>query len=241
LFRFFDPVPIYAQQQTPPVQKDADGRVKMGVANSQCDDGKSNLTTDWDQSPINHTCYHPETRFPLNPSLSPIFHCDRLPPRYVPGHVCMNKKIYYSESVPTHGDHRPLWPMFGEYIFVPRERWLHNIEHGAIVMLYHPCAHPAEVNKLKKLVKGCVGKHIITPSTLLSPERPLALVAWSCRLVMASVNEDMVTEFILQKAHKGPEGVYRKEGQYTFGLLQKATMSGNGKTFGYSRVQCGVE
>jgi hypothetical protein len=38
-------------------------------------------------------------------------------------------------------------------------------------MLYHPCAHPAEVNKLKKLVKNCVGKHIITPSNLVPPER----------------------------------------------------------------------
>lgn len=38
-------------------------------------------------------------------------------------------------------------------------------------MLYHPCAHPAEVAKLKKLVKSCIGKHVITPSTLLTPER----------------------------------------------------------------------
>jgi len=26
------------------------------------------------------------------------------------------------------GDHRPVWPKFGEYIFVPPQRWLHNIE-----------------------------------------------------------------------------------------------------------------
>jgi hypothetical protein len=38
-------------------------------------------------------------------------------------------------------------------------------------MLYHPCAHPTEVAKLKKLVKGCVGKHVITPSNLVPPER----------------------------------------------------------------------
>ena len=46
--------------------------------------------------------------------------------------------------------------------YVPPQRWLHNIEHGAVIMLYHPCAHPAMVNRLKRLVKGCIRKHIIS-------------------------------------------------------------------------------
>ena len=40
--------------------------------------------------------------------------------------------------------------------FVPAQRWLHNIEHGAIVMLYHPCTHHTLVEKLRGLVKGCI-------------------------------------------------------------------------------------
>ena len=55
--------------------------------------------------------------------------------------------------------------------FVPKERWLHNIEHGAVVMLYDPCTLEAEVNKLKRIVRSCIKKHIITPTTFLSPER----------------------------------------------------------------------
>lgn len=47
-------------------------------------------------------------------------------------------------------------------------------------MLYHPCAHPMEVNKLKTLVKGCVGKHIITPSTLVPPERVSYVRKFTC-------------------------------------------------------------
>ncbi len=45
-----------------------------------------------------------------------------------PQHYCMSDKIEYNTSLPTFGDHRPLWPMFGEYKFVPPQRWLHNIE-----------------------------------------------------------------------------------------------------------------
>lgn len=42
----------------------------------------------------------------------------------------MDTTISYPEKIPTFGDHRPLWPIFGEYKFVPPQRWLHNIEHG---------------------------------------------------------------------------------------------------------------
>ncbi len=40
----------------------------------------------------------------------------------------MKDSIVYNTTLPTFGDHRPLWPMFGEYKFVPPQRWLHNIE-----------------------------------------------------------------------------------------------------------------
>ena len=83
----------------------------------------------------------------------------------------MEKTIQYNESLPTYGDHRPLWPRYGEYRFVPVQRWLHNIEHGAVIMLYHPCVLDSEVRKLKKLVQGCIKKHVITPTTFLSRER----------------------------------------------------------------------
>jgi len=45
------------------------------------------------------------------------------------------------------------------------------LQHGAVVMLYHPCAYPSQVDRLREIVTGCIGKHIITPSTLVDPER----------------------------------------------------------------------
>ena len=54
---------------------------------------------------------------------------------------------------------------------MPKERWLHNIEHGAIIMLYDPCVLQSEVEKLRNIVRSCIKKHVITPTTFLSPEK----------------------------------------------------------------------
>ena len=83
----------------------------------------------------------------------------------------MKDTIEYNELLPTYGDHRPLWPRYGEYRFVPRQRWLHNIEHGAVIMLYDPCVLQSEVQKLRDLVLGCTRKYVITPTTFLTKER----------------------------------------------------------------------
>ena len=117
----------------------------------------------------------------------------------------MNSPISYPHPIPTHGNHRPIWPKFGEYKFVPPQRWLHNIEHGSVVMLYHPCTHPETVEALRRLVTGCIRKHIITPHTNMPEDRPLALVAWGCRMMMSEVEESKVIKFIREKALKGPE------------------------------------
>ena len=60
-------------------------------------------------------------------------------------------KVCFLEN-PTNP--RLRWALPGR--FVPAQRWLHNIEHGAIVMLYHPCTHHTLVEKLRALVKGCI-------------------------------------------------------------------------------------
>jgi len=122
----------------------------------------------------------------------------------------------------TCGNHRPLWPRYGEYLFVPVQRWLHNIEHGAVVVLYHPCAHPVEVRKLKEIVRACLRRHIITPYAELPPDRPMALVAWGCRLQMSHVNTDEVVRFIKTHALWGPEWSVERDGQYSLNLIEPA-------------------
>ena len=59
----------------------------------------------------------------------------------------MDAAVNYTSfgRIPTQGPHRPNWASFGEYSYCPPERYQHNIEHGCVVMLYHPCMHKDQV------------------------------------------------------------------------------------------------
>lgn len=63
-------------------------------------------------------------------------------------------------------------------------------------MLYHPCTHPTQVDRLRKLVTSCIRKHVITPYQDLPAERPLALVTWGCKMQMNQINDYEVIKFI---------------------------------------------
>ena len=67
--------------------------------------------------------------------------CEEVHEKYVPNHICMRESVNYTGfgAIPTHGPHRPNWASFGEYSYLPIERYQHNLEHGCVVMLYHPC------------------------------------------------------------------------------------------------------
>lgn len=110
--------------------------------------------------------------------------------------------------------------MYGEYKYVPPQRWLHSLEHGAIVMLYDNCALQSEVEKLKKLLKSCLYRHIITPYKL-TKERPLALVAWGTSLEMSAYDQIVAADFIKTYAKSGPEKVSR-QGQYKKMLIEES-------------------
>jgi len=77
-------------------------------------------------------------------------------------HVCVQHPIYYSYKSttnqvwpPSTGRHRERWPKYGEYSFIPEQRWLHSAEHGAMIFLYNPCQVTAnDVCKLRNFIYG---------------------------------------------------------------------------------------
>ena len=215
------PLKIYAKQSESGGHGPSESLhgVLMGVPSSTCDDAKTNLTIDWNSSPVDHTCY--DKKIVPDRETIPVKYCERIPKNYVATHICMHERIEYDVEIPLFGSHRPLWPVYGEYKFLPKQRWLHSLEHGAIVALYHPCANPLEVKRLKSLVAGCLRRHVISPYNLLRKDRPLALVSWGCRLTMSYVNSRVVTTFIREHALQGPEGV-AKDGHFNDGLLYPA-------------------
>ncbi|GAB0093039.1 uncharacterized protein DMENIID0001_080910 [Sergentomyia squamirostris] len=197
----------------------------MGVIDPACDDGKHNLTLDYDPMNISHSivhlCLDNFTLYRPNYNTEPVMRIYQIPVAYSAPHRCMHVNITYPENIPTFGPHRALWPKYGEYLYVPVQRWVHSLEHGAIVALHHPCAHEGLTQKLKAIVKSCLYRHIITPSERLTSSRPFAIVAWGKSMEMSVIDENLVKEFIRDNARKGPEMTHR-DGQYGEQLLEAA-------------------
>jgi hypothetical protein len=102
--------------------------------------------------------------------------------------------IMYEDNPPTGGDHAACWSSFGVHTAaVPEARWVHNLEHGAIVFLYNcrsGCS--AEVKQLEALAKG-------RPFALVTPDSRLptsfAVVAWGVRMLSNCVDMDAFAAF----------------------------------------------
>lgn len=133
-------------------------------------------------------------------------------------HAILQILCFYS------GAHRYLYPQYGEYLYLPPQRWLHNLEYGSVLMLYHPCANKMQVDKLKTTLRACVYRHIISPSLLLTPKHPLALLVWSNSLEMSVVHEATVVNFIKNFANKGPKSGEPNIQKYDAGLIQESRL-----------------
>ena len=75
-------------------------------------------------------------------------------------------------------------------------------------------------------MKKCLWRHIITPFSSLTRERPLALVGWSAHLEMSHFDLDLVVNFTRFYARTGPERVFR-DGQYAHLLIEHAQIVTN--------------
>ncbi|XP_058789532.1 uncharacterized protein LOC131663253 isoform X2 [Phymastichus coffea] len=192
-------------------------RVNAGL-NDTCDDGLNNVEADWNRVSRSHVCFGRK----IVPDLGIVaeYYCETIPKNYRVMHRCMSEAIDYVEDIPTFGTSRPIWPAYGEYEYLPAQRWLRSLE-GAIVMLYHPCANTLEVERLKSLVRRCLRRHVISPNDHLHEERPLALLSWGCKLSMSWVDENAAKRFIRENALRGPEDHF-EDGNYIHQLIEKA-------------------
>jgi hypothetical protein len=133
-------------------------------------------------------------------------------PPLLPGiHVDLPTVVTYTDSPPTSGTHRPMWGKFGEYGFLPKQRWLHNLEHGAIAFLYHPCAPPATIEALRALAKSIPPDDGGPFRVLMSPYPDLpttvALVAWGHLYSAECVQPVEAKAFIQDHYRKATEDV----------------------------------
>ena len=90
--------------------------------------------------------------------------------------------ITYPDPPPTGGPHNPCWARWGVHDApVGAERWVHNLEHGGVVLLYNcPAGCPAELAQLKQFVT--THKSTLLTAYDMLPVR-FAIISWGHRLV----------------------------------------------------------
>lgn len=114
---------------------------------------------------------------------------------------------------PASGPHYPVWARYEAYAqAVPRGYWVHNLEHGGVILLYRPDAAPAEIERLQDAYAalppdpGCgYPRALLTPDPLL--DTPFAVVAAGRVLDGDCVDTEAVLAWFAEHVAQGPENV----------------------------------
>lgn len=126
-------------------------------------------------------------------------------------HVPVGTDIHYAHNPPASGPHYPIWARYREHTAtVPRGYWVHDLEHGAIVLLYRPDAGSAVIDAMRAayaaLPPDAACGHeraLLTPDPLL--DRPFAVVAANSELRCDVVSQQAILDFATVHRGHGPE------------------------------------
>jgi hypothetical protein len=128
-------------------------------------------------------------------------------------HVPEGSAITYAHNPPASGPHYPVWLRYEEYTTpMARGYWVHNLEHGAIVVLYRPDAPgnviPETVASFRAIPVDAQCGHrraLLTPDPLLP--WPAAVVAADRVLRADNASTAVIVQFALARRGRGPENV----------------------------------
>jgi hypothetical protein len=126
-------------------------------------------------------------------------------------HVDPPATVSYRDNPPASGNHYPVPAPWGQGTY-PRETWVHNLEHGGIVLLYNcPTGCDADVQKLVALRARRPADQfhevrvLITPDSLM-PHK-FAAIAWGWRWQGDTIDEGVINCFIGDRYDKAPESI----------------------------------
>lgn len=117
----------------------------------------------------------------------------------------------FNSDLPSSGPHalRPASWGISE-TEVPAETFVHNLEHGGIVITYRPDLPKDQIAKLKALFGPPFSRKDFTPSKALvfpraSNTKPIQMARWTKTFELDSYNEDLLVQFYLANLAKSPE------------------------------------
>jgi hypothetical protein len=134
---------------------------------------------------------------------------------FVRNHIPDGSPVEYALKPSIGGPHYDAWyPRYGLRAKpVPTGLWLHNLEHGAVVLLFKcSVSCPELVDQLRALYAALPpGRNAQSggPRMLMSQypdmDRPIAVVAWGYLLELDELETDAITRFYVDHVERGPE------------------------------------
>lgn len=132
-------------------------------------------------------------------------------------HLPYCTEVEYATNPPSGGDHWQQWAAFKEYpTAIRREIYVHDLEHGAVVLAYRCEAECSEVVQMLRDVVAeaasdplCVQlggpptRLIITPDPLL--DTPIAAAAWGATYTATCIDKASLAAFVAKVYGTGPE------------------------------------
>lgn len=128
-------------------------------------------------------------------------------------HYVEGTELPYTSNPPASGPHYPRWARYQRHEQpVPRGYWIHNVEHGAIVLLHRPDVPAATLEALVAFYESMpVDEACSHRRALLAPDpqlpRAIAAVAADFVLEADCVPVDALEDFVASRRGRGPENV----------------------------------
>lgn len=132
------------------------------------------------------------------------------------GHVPQDAPLTFEHYPPSSGNHYARTAEWGVYTTeIPEGNWLHNLEHGGIVILYNCPPEGCEdlQQQLAQVAKNIPEdgrfqeqKVVVTPYARELPSK-IVLLAWTVQLNQDTVDPKTITDFYKRYVNRGPEVV----------------------------------
>jgi len=111
---------------------------------------------------------------------------------------------------PASGTHYPSPTAAGFYPnALPEGTFVHNLEHGYIVILYKPTVDAATMQQLKQAVQDFPKSKFGTIKLVISPydkmDTPITALAWDWKMPLDAFNRDQLVQFYSAHVDRGPE------------------------------------
>lgn len=130
-------------------------------------------------------------------------------------HIPTGTPITYENNPPASGPHWPNPAGAGFYTTkVPTEQWVHNLEHGYIVVLYdcRGSCDPDLLEQLRQFAENAppstifnFAKIVVTPYDGLPEGVLITATAWTFQMNLADFDQQKLLDFYNRYQDQGPE------------------------------------